>query len=91
MTGNTVSGNDFAGINVQTGPTGTLVADNVAANNGSNGIDVRSASTTITRNTAYANGGRGIFAVAGVTDGGGNRAFSNAGPVQCSPTIVCSS
>ncbi len=88
--GNQANQSTFAGVVIENAPTGTLVADNIASGNGGNGIDVRSASTTITRNTAQFNRGLGIFAVTGVTDGGGNRAFGNGNPAQCSPNIICS-
>jgi parallel beta-helix repeat protein len=61
----------------------TLVVSNVVTGSGHDGINVASASTTVTRNLALHNGNLGIEAVDGVTDGGGNHAFANGNPVQC--------
>lgn len=65
------------------GATDTVVLGNDADGNGDDGIDVRSAATTITRNGADRNADLGIDAVAGVTDGGGNHASGNGNPLQC--------
>jgi len=89
LSGNRADQNVFAGLAVESQPTGTLIADNTAAANGGNGIDVKSPSATVARNTAAYNSGFGIFAVNGVTDGGGNRAFGNGQPAQCTPNIAC--
>jgi parallel beta-helix repeat protein len=61
----------------------TFLERNVAIGAGGDGIDVESASTTLTRNVAVHNGDLGIEAVPGVTDGGGNHAAGNGNPAQC--------
>ncbi len=63
--------------------TGSMLDGNVAIGAADDGIDVESASTTLTRNLALNNGDLGIEAVPGVTDGGGNRAAGNGNPAQC--------
>ncbi|MCA1684103.1 MAG: right-handed parallel beta-helix repeat-containing protein, partial [Actinobacteria bacterium] len=63
--------------------TGALLDDNDVQGSADDGIDVRSASTTLTDNLAAHNADLGIDAVPGVTDGGGNRAFDNGNPLQC--------
>ena len=71
------------------GPVSGLLLDgNTAQRSGDDGIDVRTASTTLTDNLARYNADLGIAAVAGVTDGGGNRAFGNGNPVQCT-NVFC--
>jgi parallel beta-helix repeat protein len=86
---NDLTANGFDGILVGLGTTETVVLANEAAENGDDGIDVRSAATTITRNTADGNVDLGIDAVFGVLDGGGNRAAGNGNPLQC-VNVVCS-
>jgi parallel beta-helix repeat protein len=86
---NTTGQNVFSGINVENGPTATVLSDNLVSGNGGNGISVSGPGTTIARNTAISNGNWGIFAVSGSIDGGGNKAFNNANPAQCTPNIVC--
>jgi len=71
------------------GATGTVVLANATNGNGDDGIDVRSAATTITRNGADRNTDLGIDAVAGATDGGGNHAAGNGNPLQC-VNVACS-
>jgi parallel beta-helix repeat protein len=66
----------------------TLVARNLARRAGDDGLDVASASTTLTDNVAVRDGDLGIEAVAGVVDGGGNRARRNGNPLQCT-AVVC--
>ena len=56
----------------------TLLEHNIAIGAGDDGIDVQSATTTLTRNVAVHNGDLGIEAVPGVLDGGGN-----GNPAQC--------
>jgi parallel beta-helix repeat protein len=67
----------------------TLVVGNSVAGAGVDGIQVNSASTTITHNVANHNGNLGIEAVPGVTDGGGNHAAGNGNPLQCT-NVKCS-
>ena len=66
----------------------TLVARNFVSFAGDDGIDVNSASTTISGNLAVRNHDLGIEAVAGVTDGGGNKAFANGDPRECT-NVAC--
>jgi large repetitive protein len=68
--------------------SGLLLNGNSAQRSGDDGIDVRTASTTLTDNLATYNADLGIAAVAGVTDGGGNRAFGNGNPLQCT-NVFC--
>jgi parallel beta-helix repeat protein len=65
------------------------VRGNTTNDNGDDGIDVDSASTTLRDNVANGNDDLGIEAVAGVTDGGGNRASGNGNPAQCTG-VACS-
>ena len=60
----------------------TRVAGNIVTRAGDDGIDVDSASTTISGNLAVRNHDLGIEAVAGVT-GGGNKVAANGDPRQC--------
>jgi parallel beta-helix repeat protein len=89
---NDVSGARRDGIAVQAEGDGTvsglLLDANTTAHSGDDGIDVRTASATLSNNLATNNGDLGIAAVAGVTDGGGNRAFNNGNPVQCT-NVFC--
>jgi parallel beta-helix repeat protein len=76
------------GISVAAATTATLVKGNVAANNGDDGIDVKSAATSLIDNVANNNHDLGINAVPGVV-GVGNRASGNGDPlVQCL-NVVC--
>ena len=68
--------------------TGLVLDGNTVVRSGADGIDVRSASTTLRDNLAARNADLGIDAVAGVTDGGGNRAFGNGNPLQCT-NVFC--
>ena len=61
----------------------TRLDGNVVIGSGHDGINITSASTTVTHNLAVHNGNLGIEAVAGVLDGGRNRAFANGNPLQC--------
>lgn len=61
----------------------TRLDGNLVIGSGHDGINITSASTTVTRNLAVHNGNLGIEAVAGVLDGGSNRAFANGNPLQC--------
>ena len=85
--GNVVQAAGAIGIVVdleQPGPVlDTLVVGNSVAGAASDGIQVNSATTTITHNVADHNGNLGINAIAGVTDGGGNHAAGNGNPLQC--------
>jgi parallel beta-helix repeat protein len=85
--GNIVRAAGVDGIAVATdGPgrvTGTRVQDNLVLRSGDDGIDVRSAETTISGNRAFENHDLGIAAVAGVLDGGRNRAHGNGNRAQC--------
>jgi hypothetical protein len=74
----TFGGDAIGGIVNDTRLDGTLVNGS-----GHDGINLTSASTTVTRNLAVHNGNLGIEAVAGVLDGGGNRAFANGNSLQC--------
>jgi parallel beta-helix repeat protein len=67
---------------------GTLLERNVATGSGDDGLDVRSAATTLTGNTANENHDLGIEAVPGVNDGGGNMASGNGNPLQCT-NVFC--
>lgn len=77
------------GIHVDAGATDSLLGANRANASGDDGIDVQSASTTLTDNSADDNGDLGIEAVAGVTDAGGNSASGNGNPLQCT-NLACS-
>ena len=79
------AGVDGIAINLDhAGPVkNTLLAANKVMGAGDDGIDVESASTTLTRNVTVHNTDLGIEAVAGVTDGGGNHAAGNGDPRQC--------
>ena len=79
---------EFMGTQIP-GATGTVVMGNSTTGNGDDGIDVRSAATTITSNGADRNLDLGIDAVAGVTDGGGNHAAGNGNALQC-VNVTCS-
>lgn len=85
---NALSGNNPDGILVDPGHLGTLIEGNVAERNMDDGIDVDSASTTLTRNVANRNRDLGIEAVFGVGDGGGNSAQGNGDPLQCT-NVFC--
>ena len=69
--------------------TGTLVDRNRAIGAGDDGLDIRSATTTLSSNLASHNGDLGIDAVPGVTDGGGNKAHANGNAAQCTG-VACS-
>ncbi len=60
----------------------TRVAGNIVSRAGDDGLDVNSASTTISGNLAVHNHDLGIEAVAGVS-GSGNKAAANGDPRQC--------
>jgi hypothetical protein len=85
---NVLSGNDGDGLLVDEGVTGTLIRDDRADDNSDDGIDVESASATVTGSRADGNGDLGIEAVAGVVDGGHNRATANGNPSQCT-NVFC--
>jgi parallel beta-helix repeat protein len=86
---NDLTGGDFFssdledGIYVSSLAAQTVLVGNTTNDNGDDGIDVDSPSTTLRDNVANDNDDLGIEAVAGVTDGGGNRASGNGNPVQC--------
>jgi parallel beta-helix repeat protein len=84
------AGTDGIAINTdQVGPVvNTLLESNLATGAADDGIDIDSASTTVTRNAANHNGDLGIEAVAGVTDGGNNHASGNGNPAEC-VNITC--
>ena len=82
--GNTLTGNDVSGASTAGGgesagdgmfvaslASGTLLSGNVAHDNADDGLDIRSASSSVGENVAHHNGDFGIVAVAGVTDLGG--------------------
>jgi parallel beta-helix repeat protein len=77
------------GIHVDAGATATLLEANAADGSGDDGIDVESATTTLTGNTANDNRDLGIKAVPGVSDGGANTASGNGNPLQCT-NLACS-
>jgi hypothetical protein len=79
---------EYAGLQLP-GAGGTVVLGNLTYGNGDDGIDVRSAATTITDNRADRNADLGIEATAGVTDGGRNHATGNGNPLQC-VNVTCS-
>jgi hypothetical protein len=66
----------------------TQVRRNHVFHSGDDGIDVASASTTLTGNQADRNADLGIAAARGVTDGGANIARHNGDPRQCTH-IAC--
>ncbi|NNF54280.1 MAG: hypothetical protein HKN03_07540 [Acidimicrobiales bacterium] len=70
-------------------PVGTVLELNITNNNAGDGINVQSASATLTKNTANNNNDYGIEALPGVTDGGGNMAAGNGNPAQCL-NVACS-
>lgn len=93
--GNLLDANDIAGsavdgIFVSNLATDTIVTQNVAHENGDDGIQIDAASTGLAQNTASRNGDLGIEAVPGVLDRGGNRAKQNGNPAQCL-NVSCSS
>jgi parallel beta-helix repeat protein len=77
------------GIFVAAAASGTLLRENVASDNGDDGIDTRSPSSRLLRNEANDNGDFGIDAAPGVTDLGGNSASGNGNPLQCA-NVFCS-
>jgi large repetitive protein len=93
--GNLLDSNDIAnsavdGIFVSNLATDTIVTQNVAHENGDDGIQIDAAGTGLAQNTANRNGDLGIEAVPGVLDRGGNRAKQNGNPAQCL-NVSCSS
>ncbi len=99
--GNTLTGNDVSGASTAGGgesagdgifvaslASDTLLSGNVAHDNGDDGLDIRSASSSVGENVAHHNGDFGIVAVAGVTDLGGNSVFTNGNPLQCA-NVFC--
>lgn len=76
------------GILVDTGQVATLIEGDRANDNADDGIDIRSASTTVTANTASRNHDLGMEARSRVIDGGRNRASGNGNPLQCTH-ILC--
>jgi len=76
------------GVIIESTATDTLLERNFTDGAGDDGIDVDSASTTLTKNRASHNDDLGIEAVAGVTDGGGNMAGGNGNPLQCT-NVFC--
>lgn len=83
LRGNRVAATHLDGILIDDTATGTLLVGNWAVRSGDDGLDVESASSTLTRNTALLNHDLGIEAVPGVIDGGGNRAAGNGDAAQC--------
>src|SRR5690349_1571924 len=66
----------------------TLVEANKVTRSSADGIDVRSASTTLRANSLTSNAEWGIAAPSGTIDGGGNRARGNGQSAQCQ-VVVC--
>ena len=87
--GNVVRDAGADGVRVDAATEGTVLERNHAFGDGDDGIQVDSASASLTSNSAFFNHDLGIEAVPGVTDGGGNRAHGNGNPAQCSG-IACS-
>ena len=85
---NAVVGNEGDGILVAADQDQNVIDGNTARENTDDGLDVESATTTLSKNTANENHDLGIEAVPGVTDGGGNRASGNGNPLQCS-NVFC--
>jgi large repetitive protein len=85
---NLVRDADTDGIRVESTTTDTLLDGNTADQNGDDGIDVSSPTTTVMGNSANDNFDLGIEAVPGVTDGGGNTASGNGNPLQCT-NVFC--
>jgi Periplasmic copper-binding protein (NosD) len=83
LTGNVAGRNARDGIAIGHATRGSDLGANVASRNGDDGIDVATASATLTSNRTRRNGDRGIEAVAGVVDAGGNRALRNGHRAQC--------
>jgi parallel beta-helix repeat protein len=88
VTRNVATSRHADGILVDPDATATLLAGNVAANSGHDGLDVQAPGTTVTSNAATHNANLGIEAVPGVVDGGGNVAAANGNPAQCT-NISC--
>jgi len=88
------AGSDGIGVATDPGSAGpagvsdTLLSDNLVIGSGHDGINVASATTTLTHNLALHNAYLGIQAVSGVTDGGGNHAAGNGDPAQCT-NVAC--
>lgn len=70
-------------------PTATKIVNNVANNNGINGIDLETNGSTVRKNTANGNDGWGILSTGTSVDQGGNKAKGNGQPGQCSG-VACS-
>jgi len=87
--GNRVKGSGKDGFVVEPKSKHSLLARNVARNNGDDGFDIESRTTSLTRNRAIGNLDLGFEAVSGVIDGGGNIARLNGDPRQCTH-ILCS-
>lgn len=87
--GNVVRDAGGDGVRVGAATKGTVLERNSAFGAGHDGIQVDSASTSLTRNSAFFNHDLGIEAVPGVTDGGGNHARGNGNSAQCIG-ITCS-
>jgi Periplasmic copper-binding protein (NosD) len=83
LTGNFASRNARDGIAIAQTTHNSDLDGNRTLRNGDDGIDVRSATTTLTANRARRNADLGIEAVAGVTDAAANRARRNGDPAQC--------
>lgn len=83
LRGNRIEATHLDGILIDDTATGTLLVSNWAVRSGDDGLDVESASSTLTRNRARHNHDLGIEAVPGVIDGGGNRAADNGDSAQC--------
>jgi parallel beta-helix repeat protein len=78
-----IAANDVPhGIRIAPGSKGNVLKRNILFQNGSDGLSVQNAKTTLTENKATRNQGWGINAVRGVT-ATGNRAAENFGPGQC--------
>jgi hypothetical protein len=79
---NSVSAATEDGISVQSFADRAVLNKNATKQNGDDGIDVESATTTLTKNTANANGDLGIESVTGVA-AAKNKARDNGNPLQC--------
>ena len=83
VAGNMIKGQQADGIHVYPVAQDTTLRRNTTVHNTADGINVESASTTITRNVADNNAAFGIEAIPGVHDGGDNQARGNGAAEQC--------
>jgi parallel beta-helix repeat protein len=81
--GNNVIRSASDGIRIGPAVEEATVEDNVAVNNGDDGIEVLSDGVTIEGNKANSNGDLGIEASAASIDGGGNKAHGNGDGREC--------